>query len=174
MTPEFNAANALHAEDKLNIEVGNGIALLGTEAPIVEALERAGFAVDEVEDKALSSQVEWFLPTKGEFPFTVKSWKNSTVGFVVLFLALWFQHLIGSIDHTVFKGLHAMTRGPIGLVRAAEKGIFTPMLFLLATKPADGKKAPAPVRFAASAAPSAAAAKDGAKARRGSSAVKRS
>ena len=174
MTPEFDAANALHAEDKLNIEVGNGIALLGTEAPIVEALQRAGFAVDEVDDKALSSQVEWFLPTKGEFPFTVKSWKNSTVGFVVLFLALWFQHLIGSIDHTVFKGLHAMTRGPIGLVRAAEKGIFTPMLFLLATKPADGKKAPAPVRFAASAEPSAAAAKGGAKARRGSSAVKRS
>jgi hypothetical protein len=67
-----------------------------------------------------------------------------------------------------------MLPAPAVHVRAAEKGIFTPMLLLLATKPADGKKAPAPVRSAASAAPSAAAAKGGAKARRGSSAVKRS
>ena len=139
MTGAFDKANAKHAEAKLNIEVGNGIAELGSAGEVVAALKQAGFEVEEVEDAAQKSQEEWYLPSKGEWPWTLQSWKSSSVGFTVLFLALWFQHLVGLVPHTVFKGLKTITRGPLGLVRAAELGIFTPMLFVMARKPM-GKK----------------------------------
>jgi sterol 24-C-methyltransferase len=140
MTPAFDRKNPKHAEAKLNIEVGNGIAELGSAAEVVAALKQAGFDVDEVADVAESSQEPWYLPSKGEFPWTLQSWKSSSVGFSILFLALWFQHLVGLVPHTVFKGLKTITRGPLGLVRAAELNIFTPMLFVLARKPAVGKR----------------------------------
>jgi sterol 24-C-methyltransferase len=138
MTEKFDPSNAAHCKAKLDIEVGNGIALLSSRKVILDALLGAGFELEECEDKAETSQVEWYLPSKGEWPWTLQSWKSSSVGFIVLFLALWFQHLVGLIPHTVFKGLATITRGPVGLVRAAEVGIFTPMLFIKARKPVDG------------------------------------
>jgi sterol 24-C-methyltransferase len=155
MTKKFDARNAAHAEARLNIEAGNGIAELGDARAVTDALRRAGFVVDECADLATTSQEEWYLPSKGEFPWTLQSWKSSSIGFVVLFLALWFQHLVGLVDHTVFKGLKTITRGPLGLVRAAELDIFTPMLFVLCTKPADGAKPAAAAGRAASPAPAA-------------------
>jgi len=138
MTDAWDEKNAEHNAAKLDIEVGNGIVLLSRRAHILGALRAAGFELEECEDKAQTSQVEWYLPTKGAPFFDAHAWKNSQVGFIVLFLALWFQHLVGLVDHTVFKGLAYITRGPIGLVRAAELGIFTPMLFILARKPGGG------------------------------------
>ena len=150
MTERWDEADAAHNAAKLDIEVGNGIVLLSRREHILGALRAAGFVLEECEDKALTSQLEWFLPTKGASFFDLHAWKNSSFGFVVLFLALWFQHLVGLVDHAVFKGLATITRGPIGLVRAAEMGIFTPMLFILARKPGgDGAAA------AATAAPAA-------------------
>ena len=155
MTDKWDEKNVEHNAAKLDIEVGNGIVLLSRRAHILGALRAAGFELEECEDKALTSQVEWFLPTKGAPFFDAHAWKNSKFGFIVLFLALWFQHLVGLVDHTVFKGLSAITRGPIGLVRAAELGIFTPMLFILARKPGgDGGCGAASASPAAQRAPS--------------------
>ncbi len=157
MTDKWVEADEAHAAAKLDIEVGNGIVLLSRRAHILGALRDAGFELEECEDKALTSQVEWYLPTKGAAFLDAHAWKNSSVGFVVLFLALWFQHICGLVDHTVFKGLAAMTRGPVGLVRAAELGIFTPMLFILARKPTSTAAGAGAGAASAKAAPAAAA-----------------
>lgn len=137
LTDRYDARNAEHVKIKRDIEEGNGLpdiwSIDGTRA----CFEQAGFRVLDVEDRALTGdrEVPWYHSLTGK-ELSNTGIRRSPVGKVLV------KALTRTLEATRVapKGTAQITDvlnvGADALVRSGELGVFTPMAFFLAEKPA--------------------------------------
>ena len=137
MTDRFDAEDPLHLKLKADIELGTGLLLIDHRQTVDDALHTVGFEVLETRDLAVQTgpSIPWHQPLIGS-GVSLATIRSSRVG-------RW-------ATTNSLKALEALRMAPKGAVRVAETlelcaaalveasrlGIFTPMYFIHARKPA--------------------------------------
>ena len=137
VTDRFNAQDPLHLRIKADIELGGGLLFIDDHQTVDDALRSVGFEVLEARDLSVQTgpSVPWYQPLVGS-GVSLTSVRSSRVG-------RW-------VTTNSLKALEALRISPKGTVRVAETldlcaaamaeagrlGIFTPMYFIHARKPA--------------------------------------
>jgi sterol 24-C-methyltransferase len=136
LTGKYDAKNAEHRAIKKGIEEGDALPDIWYEKDVVQALEQAGFEVIEARDLAPTADREtpWQLALSQ--PFSLRNFKRSTVGREVT------RRLVRVLEalRVAPKGSTAVSEflnaGARALVKGGDTGIFTPMFYFHARKPA--------------------------------------
>jgi sterol 24-C-methyltransferase len=135
LTPSYDRASMLHRRIKSGIEKGNGLPDLATIDGVEDALQRAGFEVLCIEDRAGSADATtpWYLPLSGR-----------GIGPRELLMKPWARwcthHVVGALEASgvLPDGAQEVTRmlndAADWLVKGGATGCFTPMLFFHARK----------------------------------------
>jgi sterol 24-C-methyltransferase len=137
LTDRYDATNAEHRRIKKGIEEGDGLPDIWTMPATLQALRDAGFEIVEHEDRAASSDAEtpWYLPLTGrELSWTGvrrTPWGKRAAQLLIRVLERTGKAPRGTLETSKF--LHA---GADALVEGGETGIFTPMFYFRARKPA--------------------------------------
>ena len=137
LTDRFNAEDPLHLKIKADIELGGGLLEIDDRQTIDSALRSVGFEVLETRDLSVQAgpSIPWYQPLIGT-GLSVAAFRSSRIG-------RW-------VTHNSLRVLEALHIAPQGTVRVSETlnlcamamaeagrlGIFTPMYFLHARKPA--------------------------------------
>jgi len=137
LTDRYDGANPEHAKIKRDIEEGNGLPDIWTVDATRGCFEQAGFRVLAVEDRAFEGdpQLPWYFSLTGK-ELSNTGLRRSPVGKVMV------KALTRTLEAARIapKGTAQITdflnTGADGLVRGGELGVFTPMAFFLAEKPA--------------------------------------
>jgi sterol 24-C-methyltransferase len=135
-TDRYDAKNPEHREIKKGIEEGDALPDIWSMQDVLDALVEAGFEVRQSRDLAPDSDPEtpWYLPLSGKW--SLSGFKHTPAG---RFLT---NKLVRILEATRVapKGTTAVSdflnAGAMALVRGGETGIFTPMFFFHARKPA--------------------------------------
>ncbi|HJK91825.1 MAG TPA: methyltransferase domain-containing protein [Polyangiaceae bacterium LLY-WYZ-15_(1-7)] len=137
LTDRYDPESVRHRRIKKGIEEGDGLPDIWTIPATVECLEGAGFTVREQEDRAVASDPEtpWELPITGR----ELSWtgvRRTKLGRRLTWAAIKVMEAAriapkGTMEVSQF--LHA---GADALVEGGESGIFTPMFWFVAERPA--------------------------------------
>jgi sterol 24-C-methyltransferase len=146
-TDRYDPNNKEHVRIKQGIEVGDGLPDLTDGEAVLDALRDAGFVIDEVQDLAKTSPVEWYAPFIPSFD-SLHSIRATPFGMAVTHTFV-----------TIMEALHIAPKGTVkmhehlltaakDLKKGGELGIFTPMFFFRAHKPLYTPKytVPTPVR----------------------------
>jgi sterol 24-C-methyltransferase len=135
LTPAYDRHSVVHRRIKAGIEKGNGLPDLATIDGVHTALERAGFEVVGIEDRAAASDpsTPWYLPLTGR-----------GVGpreLLMKPISRWVTHrIVGALESAGVlpdgaRHVTAMLNDAAAwLVRGGQTGVFTPMLFFHARK----------------------------------------
>ena len=139
MTERFDAEDPHHLKVKADLQLGGGLLLIDDQQTVNDALRSVGFEVLETRDLSAHSgpSIPWYQPLAGS-GFSLASFRSSRIG--------------RSVTHKTLRLLEALRITPKGSVRVAETlnlcavamveagrlGIFTPMYFIHARKPATG------------------------------------
>ena len=137
MTDPFDASNPHHLKIKADIELGGGLLVIDDPQTVDDALRTVGFEVLETRDLSVQTgpSIPWYQPLVGS-GISFASFRSSRVG-------RW-------VTHNTLRALEALRLAPKGTVRVSETlnlcasalaeagrlGIFTPMYFIHARKPA--------------------------------------
>ena len=137
VTERFDAEDPHHLEVKADIELGGGLLGIDDRQTVDDALRSVGFDVLETQDLAAQtgSSIPWYQPLVGS-GLSLASFRSSRIG--------------RSMTENTLRVLEALRAAPKGSVRVAETlnlcaaamveagrlGIFTPMYFIHARKPA--------------------------------------
>jgi len=137
MTDRFDPQDPHHLKIKADIQLGGGLLVIDDPETIDDALASVGFEVLETRDLALQTgpSIPWYEPLAGS-GLSVASFRSSRVG-------RW-------VTRNTLRVLEGLRIAPRGTVRVAETldlcavamaeggrlGIFTPMYFIHARKPA--------------------------------------
>lgn len=136
MTPRYRAGDADHERIKLGIEKGNGVAKMVPTTELDAALKDVGFEVLEARDWAETSEpgLPWYSPLASGL--SLQGFRNSRAGaFMTHQLVRALERLRLAPEGTLQT--HDVLRlAQAALVEGGETGIFTPMYFWLARKPA--------------------------------------
>ena len=137
LTDRFDPQDPHHLKLKADIELGGGLLEIDYRQTIDDALYSVGFDVLETRDLAVQSgpSVPWYQPLAGS-GVSLASFRSSRVGRGVTNSAL-----------RVFEALRVVPRGSVrvaktldlcadAMIEAGRLGIFTPMYFIHARKPA--------------------------------------
>jgi len=135
VTDKYDKTNSKHVFIKEGVEKGNGLPELATWKEVEEALEEVGFNLLDSRDLAPSSdsKTPWYLPLSGSLSITGfkhTRWGRYCTHKMVSFLE--WAHIAPKGTSEVSKILMDTAEQ---LVIGGEKGIFTPMWFVLAQKP---------------------------------------
>ncbi len=137
MTDRFDPDNLLHQRIKADIELGVGVVQIDGRQTVDDAFEAVGFEVLEIRDLAIQDgpSIPWHQPLVGS-GLSFASFRSSRIG-------RWITQNILKILETLRiapKGsVHVsemLNLGADALVEAGRLGIFTPMYFIHARKPA--------------------------------------
>ena len=137
MTDRFDPTNPRHVRIKADIQLGGGLLVIDDYQTVDDALRTVGFEVLETRDLTLQTgpSIPWYQPLAGS-GISFASFRSSRIG--------------RSVTHGTLKVLEALRVVPQGSVRVADTlnlcasamveagrlGIFTPMYFVHARKPA--------------------------------------
>lgn len=137
VTDRFDAGDPLHLRIKADMELGGGLLVIDDRQTVENALRTVGFEVLETRDLAVQvgPSIPWYQPLVGS-GISLASFRSSRVGRWVI--------------HNTLKVLESLHIAPKGTARVAETlnlcasamveagrlGIFTPMYFIHARKPA--------------------------------------
>ncbi len=136
LTDTYDPNNPEHCRIKQEIETGNGIPSLIGAKEVDDALKAAGFQVCITRDRALDSDPDlpWYSFLSGKPG--IDNFRHSEVGFrttdVLVRLAERF-HLVPTGTAAVSS---ILMRAAQALIAGGRLGIFSPMYFVLAQKPA--------------------------------------
>jgi len=133
VTDKYDASNPEHVKVKKGIEVGNGLPDLELPSTIVAALKEAGFEVIEAHDLAPPSDLPWYLalsPSISVFGFLHTGLGRWLTGRMVRALEYCRVAPVGSV-----RAHDMLEAAATDLVAGGQKGIFSPMFFVLARKP---------------------------------------
>jgi sterol 24-C-methyltransferase len=135
VTDRYDESNAEHRAIKRGIEEGNGLIDMGTSAQLPAAIEQAGFDLIEHYDAIRDGGFPWYEPLAST-KLSVSGFRSSTVGRKVTNSSLRLLELLrvvpkGAADVAIF-----LDKTAVALVAGGRTGIFTPMYFLYARKPA--------------------------------------
>jgi sterol 24-C-methyltransferase len=137
LTSKFDRDRAEHRSIKKEIEEGNGLPDLSFTHEVDEALSAAGFEDIESRDAAVDSDdgFPWYLPLTGK-SLSVSSIRASKVGRVFTHRAVTLLEKMRVAPKGSVTVHEFLITAADGLVAGGELGIFTPMYFFKATKPA--------------------------------------
>ena len=137
MTDRFNAQDPLHLRIKADLQLTGGLLVIDDRQTVYDALRSVGFEVLETRDLAVPTgpAIPWYEPLAGS-GVSLASFRSSRVG-------RW-------VTHGLTRVLEAVRIAPEGTAQVAETlnlcaaamveagrlGIFTPMYFIYARKPA--------------------------------------
>ena len=136
MTDLYNKDDETHQTIKHEIEAGDAMPETPHTSEVIQALEEAGFIVNDARDLAPLSDPEtpWYLPLAGR-DFSIKGLLCTRVGRRTTHIMVWTLEKLrlapaGSTDVSRF-----LIRVADHLVAGGKSGIFTPMFYFRATKP---------------------------------------
>ena len=138
LTDRYDPGQQHHQAIKKGIEEGNALPDTTHTREVDDALVAAGFQVIEARDLAFDCDAEtpWYLPLSGR--------ERTLTGFTRTRAGRMFTHnMVRALErvHLAPRGcteIHALLNATADwLVAGGEEGIFTPMYFFLAQKPAE-------------------------------------
>lgn len=137
LTDRYDPSNREHRRIKKGIEEGDGLPDIWTMPATLEALSEVGFEVIEHEDRAASSDPEtpWYLPLTGE----ELSWtgvRRTRWGKRLARLLIRALEAAGKAPRGTLETSQFLHVGADALVEGGRTGVFTPMFYFRARKPA--------------------------------------
>ncbi|KAL1934049.1 hypothetical protein VTP01DRAFT_6231 [Rhizomucor pusillus] len=144
MTEKYDESNPEHRRIAHGIELGNGIPKMRPIAECLQALKNVGFEIEMHEDLAnMGDQITWYYPLEGDIR------KCQTLRDVVTTIAMTklgrftttnvcrVLEKIGLAPKGTVETQRVLETAADALVEGAKKGLFTPMFFFVARKPAN-------------------------------------
>ncbi|CAO3567770.1 unnamed protein product [Mortierella alpina] len=143
LTDEYDPANAEHQRIAKGIKLGCSLVNLSTYKDCLDALTSAGFEILEHEDRAVNDDaVPWYYPLTGELRYARTPWdyftvfRSSTFGRIATNTMCAVLEKVGLIASGSTQVAKFLDIGATSLAESGKLGIYTPMFFFVARKPA--------------------------------------
>ncbi|MEM1029104.1 MAG: methyltransferase domain-containing protein [Myxococcota bacterium] len=137
LTDAFSATNAEHQRIKKGIEEGDGLPDIAHTSEVDAALEMAGFEVLEARDMAPEAHPDrpWYLPLSGR-DRSLRGLPRTPVGRKLTNAATRVMERLKIAPEGTARVSDFLNVAADALVAGGETGVFTPMYFFRARKPA--------------------------------------
>ena len=137
LTDRFNAEDPLHLQIKADIELGGGLLEIDDRQTIDSALQSVGFQVLETGDLSVQAgpSIPWYQPLIGS-GFSLAGFRRSRIGRWVTHNSLRVLESIHIAPQGTVRVSKTLNLCAMAMAEAGRLGIFTPMYFLHARKPA--------------------------------------
>ncbi|KAI9676943.1 MAG: hypothetical protein M1817_006782 [Caeruleum heppii] len=143
MTDKYDDTDPSHRIIRLGIERGNGIANMMPRQHAVDAIQAAGFKLTHAEDLASRpDRVPWYYPLAGELRHIRSAWdllsvlRLTWVGRNAMSTFLRLLETVRMAPSGTAETANELSLGADNLVAGGRAGLFTPMYFMIAKKPA--------------------------------------
>ena len=138
LTDRFDASNPHHLKIKADIELGGGMHDIDYRHTVHDALRTVGFEVLETRDLAEQSgpSIPWYKPLVGEGLFSVAGFRSSSFGRFVIRNLLRVLEALRIVPKGSVRVAATLNLCAVAMAEAGRLGIFTPMYFIHARKPA--------------------------------------
>ena len=137
VTDRFDATNAHHVKIKADIQLGGGLLIIDDAPTIDEALRTVGFEVLETRDLSVPTgpSIPWYQPLAGS-GISFASFRSSRIGRSVTHGTLRVLESLRVVPQGSVRVADTLDLCAVAMVEAGRLGIFTPMYFVHARKPA--------------------------------------
>ena len=137
VTDRFDAKNPLHLKLKADIELGGGLLVIDPYRTVDDALRTVGFEVLETRDLAEQPgpSIPWYQPLVGE-GLSLDGFRSSSFGRFVTHNILRVLETLRIVPEGSVRVSDTLNLCAVAMAEAGRLGIFTPMYFIHARKPA--------------------------------------
>ena len=137
LTDRFDESDALHLKLKAEIELGGGMHDIDSRHTVDDALRTVGFDVLETRDLAVQSgpSIPWYQPLVGE-GLSVTGFRSSSFGRFVTHNTLRVLETLMIVPKGSVRVSDTLNLCATAMAEAGRLGVFTPMYFIHARKPA--------------------------------------
>jgi sterol 24-C-methyltransferase len=135
LTDRYEEGNAGHDDIKRRIVEGNGLIDIGTSTQLQAAIRRAGFDLIEHYDAAHEGGAPWYEPL-APGKLSLAGFRSSALGRKFTNNALRLLERLRIVPRGAADVAILLDEAAIALVAGGRAGIFTPMYFIHARKPA--------------------------------------
>ncbi|KAG0036134.1 hypothetical protein BGZ82_004651 [Podila clonocystis] len=146
LTDKYDPINPEHQRIAKGIKLGCSLVNLVTRQECLDAVEFAGFKIQEHEDRAVNDDaVPWYYPLSGELRHARTPWdyftvfRSSTYGRMMTNSTCAALEKVGVIASGSTQVAKFLDIGATSLAESGKLGIYTPMFFFVARKPGDGR-----------------------------------
>lgn len=139
LTDKYDKNNAFHRDIKKKIEEGDGLPDMATPEECVMALKSVGFVDVEWRDMALDERFggdPWWLTLWPSWNPLLFRFQFNPIGLFVTRNMLWLMEFVRLAPSGSYKVQEMLQQGGWGCSRGGHSGTFTPMLLMVARKPA--------------------------------------
>ncbi len=137
LTDRFDAKNPLHLKIKADIELEGGILEIADQQTVLDALRTVGLEVLETRDPSVQTvpSIPWYQPLIGS-GFSLASIRSSNIGRWVTHSSLRALEALCLAPHGTVRVSRNLNLCAVAMAKAGQLGIFTPLYFIHARKPA--------------------------------------
>lgn len=137
MTDRFDPTNPRHVRIKADIQLGGGLLIIDDNQTVDDALRTVGFEVLETRDLTFQTgpSIPWYQPLAGS-GISFASFRSSRIGRSVTHGTLRMLEALRIVPQGSVRVAHTLDLCAVAMVEAGRLGIFTPMYFVHARKPA--------------------------------------
>ncbi len=137
MTDRFDPTNPRHVKIKADIQLGGGLLIIDDYQTVDDALRTVGFDVLETRDLTLQTgpSIPWYQPLAGS-GLSFASFRSSRIGRSVTHGTLRVLEALRVVPQGSVRVADTLNLCAVAMVEAGRLGIFTPMYFVHARKPA--------------------------------------
>ena len=137
LTDRFDGQDPFHLKIKADIELGGGLLEIDDRQTIDSALRSVGFQVLETRDLSVQAgpSIPWYQPLIGT-GLSVAAFRSSRIGRWVTHNSLRALEVLHIAPQGTVRVSETLNLCAIAMAEAGRLGIFTPMYFLHARKPA--------------------------------------
>ena len=137
LTDRFDAQDPLHLKIKADIELGGGVLEIDDRQTIDNALRSVGFEVLETRNLSVQTgpSIPWYQPLIGS-SISLAGFRSSRIGRWVTHNSLKVLEALHIAPQGTVRVSETLNLCAVALVEAGRLGIFTPMYFIHARKPA--------------------------------------
>lgn len=137
LTDRYDEENPRHREIRTGIEVGGGLPEIVYPQEVEDALLKVGFEIIETRDLAVQTgpSIPWYEPLVGS-GLSFASLRSTRGGRFVTHNSLRILEALRIVPRGTVQVSRMLSLGAAALAEAGRLGIFTPMYFLHARKPA--------------------------------------
>ena len=137
MTERFDAEDPHHLEVKADMELGGGLLGIDDRQTVDDALRTVGFEVLETRDLSVQTgpSVPWYQPLVGS-GISLASFRSSRIGRSVTRNTLRLLETLRIAPKGSVRVADTLNLCAVAMAEAGRLGIFTPMYFIHARKPA--------------------------------------
>ena len=137
LTDRFDAQDPVHLKIKADIQQGGSLLVIDDQQTVDDALRSVGFEVLETRDLSVQTgpSVPWYQPLVGS-GISLASFRRSRVGRWVIHNTLRVLEALRITPKGTVRVSETLNLCAAAMVEAGRLGIFTPMYFIHARKPA--------------------------------------